>query len=159
MLNKQSVKTGFSFGLTSGIITTLGLIIGLDSGTHSTCAILAGVLTIAIADALSDALGIHISEETRDGHAHAAVWESTIATFFTKLLISSSFIIPLVLFDLSLAIRISVTWGLFLIIVFNFYLARGQKKKPVRIILEHLLIAIIVIIITHFIGNLAAMLK
>jgi len=53
-----------SFGLTSGIITTLGLIVGLHSGTHSKLAVIGGILTIAMADALSDALGIHVSEES-----------------------------------------------------------------------------------------------
>lgn len=37
--------------------------IGLMAGTHSKLAVLGGILTIAIADAMSDALGIHISQE------------------------------------------------------------------------------------------------
>jgi len=32
---KQTLKTGLSFGLTSGTITTLGLMVGLHSGTGS----------------------------------------------------------------------------------------------------------------------------
>ncbi len=55
---KESLNTGISFGLTSGVITTLGLIVGLHSGTHSKLAIIGGIITIAIADAFSDALGI-----------------------------------------------------------------------------------------------------
>ncbi|MCR4290314.1 MAG: hypothetical protein NUV86_08670, partial [Candidatus Scalindua sp.] len=60
---KESLKTGIIFGLTSGTITTLGLMIGLYSGTNSRCIVIGGILTIAVADSLSDALGIHISEE------------------------------------------------------------------------------------------------
>ena len=60
---KKSLKTGISFGLTSGTITTLGLMIGLNSGTNSRGIVIGGILTIAIADSFSDALGIHISEE------------------------------------------------------------------------------------------------
>ena len=61
MLNiKQSFRAGFSFGLTSGAITTLGLMVGLHSGTHSKVVVMGGILVIAVADALSDALGIHI---------------------------------------------------------------------------------------------------
>ncbi|MBW2265656.1 MAG: hypothetical protein JRF28_05735, partial [Deltaproteobacteria bacterium] len=55
---KHALKTGLSFGLTSGTITTLGLMVGLHSGTHSKLVVLGGILTIAIADAFSDALGI-----------------------------------------------------------------------------------------------------
>jgi len=81
---KHSLKIGFSFGLTSGIITTLGLIVGLHSGTHSKLVILGGILIIAIADAFSDALGIHISEESEGKHTTKEIWESTIATFLAK---------------------------------------------------------------------------
>ncbi|MGZ8381620.1 MAG: hypothetical protein ACXW4C_08190, partial [Nitrospira sp.] len=56
-LMKASFKTGLSFGLTSGVITTLGLMVGLHSGTHSRTVVIGGILTIAIADAMSDALG------------------------------------------------------------------------------------------------------
>lgn len=69
---KASWTTGFSFGLTSGIITTLGLIVGLHAGTHSRVVVLGGILTITISDAMSDALGIHIiprSNQQRFGAA------------------------------------------------------------------------------------------
>ena|SRR5690606_6679892 len=58
--------------------------VGLHSGTHSRLAVIGGVLTVAVADAFSDALGIHIAEEAEDKHTHLEVWESTIATFVTK---------------------------------------------------------------------------
>ena len=58
----HSVTVGLSFGLTSGIITTLGLMVGLYSGTHSRLAVLGGILTIAIADSFSDALGYVIGQ-------------------------------------------------------------------------------------------------
>jgi len=65
MFLNNSVKSGFGFGLASGIITTLGLIVGLNAGNSSKAIIISGVLTIAIADAFSDALGVHIAEETK----------------------------------------------------------------------------------------------
>ena len=46
---RLSLKIGFSFGLTSGVITTLGLMVGLHSGTNSKLAVMGGILTIAIA--------------------------------------------------------------------------------------------------------------
>jgi len=39
---KHSIKVGFSFGITSAVITTLGLIVGLNSSTHSTLAVMGG---------------------------------------------------------------------------------------------------------------------
>ena len=117
---KHSIKTGFSFGLTSGIITTLGLMVGLHSGTHSKLVVLGGILTIAIADAFSDALGIHISEESENKHASKEIWESTISTFFSKFIFALTFIIPVLLFEISTAIIVSVIWGLSILGILSF---------------------------------------
>ena len=48
---KSSFKVGVGFGLTSGVITTLGLMVGLYSGTASRIAVIGGIITIAVADA------------------------------------------------------------------------------------------------------------
>ena len=65
----HSWKVGFSFGITSGIITTLGLMVGLNASTHSKLVVLGGILTIAIADSLSDAMSIHVTEESENKHS------------------------------------------------------------------------------------------
>jgi len=151
---KHSIKTGFSFGLTSGIITTLGLIIGLHSSTHSKVVIIGGILTIAIADAFSDALGIHISEESENKHTAREIWESTISTLFSKFVFALTFIIPIMLFQLSTAIVVSIIWGLFILGIFSFSIAKEQKAKPLNVVAEHLIVAIVVVIITHYVGDL-----
>lgn len=150
---KHSLKIGFCFGFTSGIITTLGLIVGLHSGTHSKTVIIGGILIIAIADAFSDALGIHISEESEKKHLTREIWESTIATFFSKFVFALIFIIPVLLLELPVAIVVSVVLGLFMLGVFSFIMAKEQKVKPWKVVTEHLIIALIVIAITHYLGD------
>jgi VIT1/CCC1 family predicted Fe2+/Mn2+ transporter len=149
----DSLKTGFSFGLTSGTITTLGLMVGLHAGTHSRLAVLGGILTIAIADAFSDALGIHISEEAEGKHTPLEIWASTIFTFLTKFIIAVSFLIPLLVFPLNNAVIVSIIYGLSLIAFFSFYLAKQEKSNPLPVVFEHLLIAVIVISLTHVLGD------
>lgn len=149
----HSIKTGFSFGLTSGIITTLGLIVGLNAGTHSKLVVLGGILTIAIADAFSDALGIHISEESESKHTTKEIWQATISTFLFKFIFSSTFIIPVLLFSLTTAIIVSIIWGLLIISLVSFKLAKEEKNNPWKVIGEHLLIAIAVIVLTHYAGK------
>lgn len=149
---RHSIKVGFSFGLTSGIITTLGLMVGLSSGTNSRFVVIGGILTIAIADAFSDSLGIHISEESENKHLPREIWESTISTFITKFIFSSLFIIPILLFSLQIAVFTSVIVGLFLLVLISYKISKGQKAKAWKVISEHLIIAIIVVILTHFVG-------
>ena len=150
---RHPIKTGLSFGLTSAIITTLGLMVGLHSGTGSKLVVISGILIIAIADAFSDALGIHMSEESENKHSTKEIWESTIATFFSKFIFASTFIIPLLLFPLNTAIVVSVLYGLVLLSLFSLYMAKEQGEKPWKVIGEHLVIAIVVIVLTHYIGE------
>lgn len=156
MIMKQSFKTGFGFGLTSGIITTLGLIVGLHAGTHSKMVVLGGILVIAIADAFSDALGIHVAEESDRNQSKKQVWEATVSTFLSKFLIALTFVIPILFMQLSVAIMASVLWGLFLIGTLSFYLAKQKGENPKNVILEHLFIAVLVIIVTNSLGNWVA---
>jgi VIT1/CCC1 family predicted Fe2+/Mn2+ transporter len=149
----HSLKTGFSFGMTSGIITTLGLMVGLHSGTHSRLAVIGGILTIAIADAFSDALGIHVSEESENKHTHSEIWATTVSTFMSKFISTLLFLIPVFLFELSTAIIISVIAGLLLVGIFSFFIAREQKVKPWLAVTEHTVIALVVVGLTHFTGD------
>ena len=68
--------------------------VGLYSGTYSTMVVIAGILTIAIADAFSDSLGIHISKETTNEYSTKEVWEATISTFITKFCVAMTFVVP-----------------------------------------------------------------
>lgn len=154
---KQSIKKGLGFGLTSGVITTLGLIVGLHAGTSSRQIVIGGILVIAVADALSDSLGIHISEESITKRKQRDVWESTVSTFLFKLLATTTFIVPVLLLPLDLAVIIGIIWGLSLIAVFSCYIAKQRRVKCLPIVSEHLIITIIVIIATHYIGEAVKM--
>lgn len=151
---KTSHKTGIAFGITSGVITTLGVIIGLGAATSSKLAVIAGILTIAISDAFSDALGIHVSQESSKKNEHKEIWEATIATFFAKLVTALTFLVPVLTFPLKTAIIIDLIWGILLIVAFNYYLAKSRKESPLATITEHLTITVTVITITHFVGKL-----
>ncbi len=155
---KHSVKIGFSFGTTSGIITTLGLMVGLYSGTHSRLAVIGGILTIAIADALSDALGIHISEESENKHTSREIWLSTLSTLLFKFTIAITFVVPVLLFSLTSAIIVSLIWGLLLLAVCSYLIVRERKTHFWRVILEHEFIALLVISVTYFLGKWIAVL-
>ena len=151
--NSRPVRTGIHFGLTSGVITTLGLIVGLHAGTHSTLAVVGGVLTIAVADACSDALAIHISEEGEQMHSTREIWQATIATLATKFFMALTFIVPVWLCELPVAIIVSIAWGLVVMTLLSYQLARSQGVPPGKVIAEHLAIAVLVIALTHVLGD------
>ena len=133
------------------------MIVGLESGTNSKIAVLGGILTIAVADAFSDAFGIHISEESENVHTEKEIWAATISTFLAKLIFALTFVIPVIYFDLQKAIIISIIWGLFVMGVISLWIAYEQKKSAWKIIGEHWLITFVVIISTHYLGKWIAL--
>ena len=149
----HSFQVGLSFGLTSGVITTLGLIVGLYAGTHSGAVVIGGVLTIAIADSLSDALGIHVSEESESIHTQKEVWMATFSAFISKFLCALSFLIPLLLFPIKLATLMSIAWGIFLIAIFSYMIAKQNKANPYPMMLEHIALSLLVIVLTYITGQ------
>ncbi|MBD3247261.1 hypothetical protein GF378_01425 [Candidatus Pacearchaeota archaeon] len=149
-----SVRKGLGFGLTSGIITTLGLLVGLNAGTHSKQVVLGGILVVAIADALSDALGMHVSEEAGSKTTtNKQIWSSTFSTTFFKFLFALSFAVPVLIFDLSTAVLVSIVWGILLLSSFSYAVAKKREQNPFYSVFEHVAIAIVVIVLTYFIGN------
>ncbi len=147
-----SLLTGITFGLTSAIITTLGLMVGLHSGTHSQTAVMDGILMIAIADSFADALGIHISEKAKN-RMIKEVWVSTVTTFIAKFLFALTFFVPVLLLSLSTAMIVSLIWGLSVLTILSYAIAKYQGKTPWIVVGEHILIALVVIFITHRLGD------
>jgi VIT1/CCC1 family predicted Fe2+/Mn2+ transporter len=149
-----SIKKGLSYGLTSGVITTLGLLIGLYFSGASKNVILAGILTIAFADAFSDGLGMHISEESENQHTDKEIWESTVSTIMAKMVFALTFILPLLLLPLLYALIFDIFWGIFLLSVLCLYISKQNKEKMFRVLFEHMGIAIIVVVGSFIIGSL-----
>jgi len=151
-LKSDGARTGLFFGATSGVITTIGLITGLNAGTHSMAAVIGGMFVIAVADSMSDALGIHLAEESNPNATTHHIWSATISTFLNKFIFAISFAVPLLLLPLDQAVVASLLWGMLVIVVLSYFLARAQNASPILIVAEHLGIAILVVVLSHLIG-------
>jgi VIT1/CCC1 family predicted Fe2+/Mn2+ transporter len=149
-----SIRKGLSFGLTSGVITTLGMVVGVNASTSSRLAVIAAIISIAIADAFSDAVAMHVSEESEGVHTRKDVWEATMATFLTKFAFAMTFVVPILFLALDIAVLIDIIWGLLIMTVFNIFLARSQDERVLRVVFEHLTIAVVVVLITYTAGSL-----
>ena len=148
----RALSTGLNFGLCSGVITTLGLIVGLHAGTESQLAVIGGIVTIAVADSFSDALGIHLAQESDANATRRDIWEATLATLVAKMGMALTFLVPVLLLDAQAGIIASVAWGLLVITVISVVLARRQQQPPLPAVLEHLAIAALVILVTYGVG-------
>jgi len=145
-------QTKFSFGATSGIITNLGIIVGFDKVAHPRLSIVGAILIIAIADNISDSLGIHIYQES-ECLSSKEVWFSTATNFLSRLLVSLSFIVLVLAMPLAFAVTCSVIWGLFLLSILSYTIARTRGVNPRLAIFEHLCIASVVILASNFLST------
>jgi hypothetical protein len=144
----------FSFGATSSTVTSLGIIFGLLSSGNPQASIIGSLLVIAVADNIADSLGIHIYRETT-----ATKKENTrmftVSNFITRFGITLTFVVLFAFLPLEWAATSCMVIGLG-ILVFLSYLIGVQRRKTstLREILIHLGVAIPVIIISHFLGQL-----
>ena len=147
----RPTQTRFSFGATSAIITNLGIITGLDTLADPKLSIIGALLVIALADNLSDTFGIHIYQES-EHLSKKEVWLSTLTNFFARLFVSLTFIALIILLPIKLAAVCSVVWGLLILTVMSYTIARQRKMSPYSAILAHTTVAVLVVAASHFIG-------
>lgn len=146
-------KKGIGFGLSSGIITTLGLMVGLFGGTQSRLAVLTGIVSIAIIDAFSDSLSLHIAEESQAKTSHKKIWFMTFQAFFAKFIFAIIFIAPVLILPLRTAIIFNLILGTIILVIYNYKISKKLARSPISVILEHLSITIAVLIITYLLGT------
>ena len=149
----RAYQTRFSFGSTSAIITNLALMAGLHSQANARISIIGGIMVVALADNISDSFGIHIYQESEKIETRE-VWTSTIMNFLTRVIVSLSFVALLLLLPLNTAICASLFWGLGLLAVISYLIAKNEAANPYLSILTHLMIAIAVIFLSNLVGDL-----
>jgi len=143
----------FSFGSTSAIITNLALIIGLDTAADAKLAIISSLLVIALADNISDTLGIHMYQEA-EGLRKSLVWKLTITNFFSRLITSLGFVLIVLIFPINIAVIFSLVYGFLVLAIVSYLISIKRKINPWSSIFEHLIIAVVVVILSKFIGSM-----
>jgi vacuolar iron transporter family protein len=143
----------FSFGATSSTVTSLGIVFGLLSSGNPQASIIGSLLVIAVADNIADSLGIHIYRETT-----ATKKENTrmftISNFTTRFGITLTFVVSFAILPIDYAALFCVVIGLGILVFLSYLIGVQRKTSTIKEILIHLGVAIPVIIISHFLGQL-----
>jgi hypothetical protein len=143
----------FSFGATSSTVTSLGIIFGLLSSANPKAGVIGSLLVIAVVDNIADSLGIHIYRETT-----ATKKENTrmftIENFLTRFGITLTFVALFVFLPLNYAAAFCVAIGFGILVFLSYLIGVQRQTSTIREIAIHLGIAIPVIVISHFLGQL-----
>jgi vacuolar iron transporter family protein len=148
----RSSKNKFLFGSTAAIITNMGLVVGLFSTLNAKTNIIGSILIIAIADNISDTLGIHIYQEA-EGLEAKEVWFSSLTNFISRLIVSLLFILLVLALPLKTAVVCCLILGLLIISFISYFIAVQKGKNPYLSMIEHIGIAVIVAILSRVLGN------
>jgi vacuolar iron transporter family protein len=143
----------FSIGSTAAITTSMGLIAGLAHGDAPKASIIAGLLIIAVADNISDTLGIHIYKES-EGASKRDTLLFTYGNFFARLLIVLTFVLIVFILPTFAAVITASVWGLVLLAILSYLIAKNKNTNHWREIIWHLSIATAVIFGSKLLGNL-----
>jgi VIT1/CCC1 family predicted Fe2+/Mn2+ transporter len=143
----------FSIGATAAITTSMGLIAGLAQGDGAKTSIITGLLIVAIADNISDSLGIHIYKESEGASKHD-INSFTYGNFIARLFIAFTFVLIVLLLSSRAAFIVSSIWGLVLLAVLSYLIAKGKGTNPFLEIAWHLAVALMVIVGSQLLGSL-----
>ncbi len=143
----------FSFGATSSTVTSLGIIFGLLTSTNPQASVIGALLVIAVADNIADSLGIHIyRESTATQKENTRMF--TISNFITRFGITLSFVTLFVLLPIDYAAIFCTVIGIGILVFLSYLIGVQHKTSTIREIGIHLGIAIPVIVLSHFLGQL-----
>ena len=141
-----------SFGGTAAIVTSMGLIMGLDAAASSAQSIVSALLIVALADNLSDSLSVHVYQEAEKLESREA-FHSTLANFVTRLLVALSFVVLVVALPRDLLATVTVPWGFLLLALLTFRIARERGARVDKEIAKHVVVAVIVLVISRWLGT------
>jgi len=141
-----------TYGGTAAIVTSTALISGLSAANSTRTAIVSALLIAAIADNLTDALSIHIYQESEQLDKRDA-FIGTMTNFGMRLLLSISFALLVVFVPLMYDAKVAIVWALLLLAALTYLVARERKVNPMSEVIKHLLVASAVIIVSMVIGR------
>jgi VIT1/CCC1 family predicted Fe2+/Mn2+ transporter len=143
----------FSFGATSSTVTSLGLIFGLLESSNPRASIIGALLLIAVADNIADSLGFHIYRESASAQTER-IGIFTVSNFLTRLGITGLFVLLFAFLPLQAAALFCIIVGFAVLSLLSYAIGVNRKTHPVREVFIHLGVAIPVILISHFLGQL-----
>jgi len=144
--------TRISFGGTAAIVTSMALIAGLDAANAGRAAMVSALLIAAVADNLTDSLSVHMYQESERLEEKEA-FIGTLTNFATRFIVCLSFVLIVTLFREHAAAVGGIVWGMSLLTVLTYILARHRKVSAMSELGKHLAVALVIVFVSKSIGH------
>ena len=138
---------GKVFGSISGVITSLGVILGMYGANLQTHPIIISLISIGLSDSVSDALGIYYGMNVKSETNIAK--QQAFFVFVSKLILPLIMIIPFIIVNRDLAVVINILFGSLVILLISRKIFDNRNE-----IISNLLICWAAIIVTFCVGKM-----
>jgi vacuolar iron transporter family protein len=145
-----------AFGITSGILTTVGVLVGVNSATSSQLSVIASLVAIAIADSCSDAFGMYLSKVSERGAPRRLALRYALGTLAGKAFFPLTFIVPLLVLPLATAVWLDLGWGALALALLSAEQAVVEQQPIGRRVGRNLGLAVIIVVNSMLGGLLVA---
>ncbi len=129
----------------------MALIAGLGAANVGRAAAVSALLVAAVADNLADSLSVHIYQESERLERREAFF-GTLTNFAARFVICLTFVLIVVLLKKHYA-AVGIAWGMALLAVLTYTLARFRKISPAAEVAKHLAVAWVIIIVGRGVGH------
>jgi len=141
-----------SFGGTAAIVTSMALIVGLEAANAGRAGLISALLIAAVADNLTDSLSVHMYQESERFERKDA-FVGTLTNFGTRFVVCLSFVFVVALLPRHVAVAAGIGWGMALLAVLTWILARHRQVSTVTEVVKHLGVAVAVIAVSRIVGQ------
>lgn len=130
----------------------MALIAGLNAAGVGRVSVISALLIAAVADNLTDSLSVHMYQESERLDQKEA-FIGTMSNFGTRLIICLSFVLIVVVLPGQVAVLGGLIWGMSLLAVLSYMLARHRRVSGLSEVGKHLGVAFTVILVSKILGH------
>jgi hypothetical protein len=154
-LHKKGVGfSGMTFGVMDGVLTVLSVLIGLGSVADK-YAVFSAMIIVGLADAMANAAGIRVSQETVVHLTKKHVFMSMLFAFLGTFVAVISLVIPLIFFSLETTVIVSTVIGMIFLCGLGAFVGIRRmydRKDTLRLISEYVITGMVIIAISYTLG-------
>jgi predicted adenylyl cyclase CyaB len=145
-----------AFGITSGILTTVGILVGVFWATASQLSVVAAIVSVAVADSCSDAFGMYMARVSERGTPRRLALRHALATLAGKAFLPLTFLVPLLALPLDAAVWVDLGWGALALALLSAEQAVVDQQSITRRIARNLGLALLITVNSMLAGLLVA---
>lgn len=158
---------GAAFGLAEGVITTLGMIVGVAAATNDVWFIIIAGITGGIANALGNSFGFFLSEMTERGaqirqisqgkitsaHSMREVLVSGVLTFVATGFVVVVFLLPFFFTTVPVAVVVASAAAALILFFLGYYVGRLSREPPIGMAIRYVAVGATGAVLSYLMGD------